>query len=105
MRQVPHVRRRKPVLLSPYPRRAIKAYIKRTYGIEPLVEGAIRGAVEQARDEPSQWPQDGQGYADRFGSAMVKSRFVAPQSMSLQTYSRKIFALSLVENRAHNPPS
>jgi hypothetical protein len=47
-----------------------KAYIKRTYGIEPLVEGAIRGGVEQARDEPSQWPKNGQGYADRFGSAM-----------------------------------
>lgn len=47
-----------------------KAYIKRTYGIEPLVEGAVRGGVEQARDKPSQWPKDGEGYADRFGSAM-----------------------------------
>lgn len=47
-----------------------KACIKRTYGIEALVEGTTRGAVEQARDEPSQWPKDGQGYADRFGSAM-----------------------------------
>lgn len=46
-----------------------KDYLKHTYGVRSLLEAGVRGGIEQARDRPSQWPQGGQGYADRFGSA------------------------------------
>jgi hypothetical protein len=48
----------------------LKAYLKATYGIQPVIEAAIRGGLEQEGNRPSQWPQGAQGYADRFGSAM-----------------------------------
>lgn len=47
-----------------------RTYLRHTYGIYSIVEAGIRGGIEQARDNPSQWPEGGEGYADRFGSAM-----------------------------------
>ena len=47
-----------------------KNYFLSTFGPDPIVEAAIRGGIQQKRDNPSEWPQGGQGYADRFGSAM-----------------------------------
>lgn len=47
-----------------------RAYLKHTYGLSAILEAGVRGGIEQKRDEPSQWPQGGQGYADRFGSSM-----------------------------------
>ena len=47
-----------------------KNYVLTTFGPVPIVEAAIRGGIQQIRDNPSEWPQGGQGYADRFGSAM-----------------------------------
>jgi hypothetical protein len=34
------------------------------------VEAGVRGGIDQALDRPSEWPEGGQGYADRFGSAI-----------------------------------
>lgn len=47
-----------------------KFYLKHTYGISSVLEAAIRGGIEQKREEPSAWSQNGQGYANRFGSSM-----------------------------------
>jgi hypothetical protein len=47
-----------------------KTYARHTFGIYSIVEAGIRGGIDQARDTPSQWPEGGQGYADRFGSAI-----------------------------------
>ena len=47
-----------------------KTYLHHTYGIYSIVEAGARAGIDQARDAPSEWPQGGQGYADRFGSAM-----------------------------------
>ena len=47
-----------------------KAYVRHTYSITSVIEAGVRGAIDQARDKPSQWPEGAQGYADRFGSAM-----------------------------------
>lgn len=47
-----------------------KYYVKHTYGIYSLVEAGVRGGIDQALDRPSQWPEGGEGYADRMGSAM-----------------------------------
>jgi hypothetical protein len=47
-----------------------KTYVKHTFGIYSIVEAGVRGGIDQARDTPSQWPEGGPGYADRFGSAI-----------------------------------
>jgi hypothetical protein len=47
-----------------------RGYIKHSFGISSILEAAVRGGIEQATDEPGQWPQGAQGYADRFGSSM-----------------------------------
>jgi len=59
-----------PVYTPPTQGERLKGYLKATYGIQPVIEAAIRGGLEQKRDRPSEWPQGAQGYADRFGSAM-----------------------------------
>jgi hypothetical protein len=46
-----------------------KNYVRQTYGLNSLIEAGARGGISEATDSPSQWPQGGQGYADRFGSA------------------------------------
>lgn len=48
----------------------LRSYWKHTYGLAAILEGGVRGGIEQLRNEPTQWPQGGQGYADRFGSSM-----------------------------------
>lgn len=48
----------------------LRTYFRHTYGLGSILEAAARGGIDQARDRPSEWPQGGQGYADRFGSAM-----------------------------------
>lgn len=62
-----------PALLSyepPTQRERFRYYIRRTYGLSSVVEAAARGGISQALDDPSQWPEGAQGYADRMGSAM-----------------------------------
>lgn len=54
----------------PTQKERFKTYLSHTFGIYSVVEAAARGGIDQARDAPSQWPQGGQGYADRLGSAM-----------------------------------
>jgi hypothetical protein len=48
----------------------LRFYLRHTYGTYSLVEAGVRAGIDQARDSPSEWPQGGQGYADRFGSVM-----------------------------------
>lgn len=47
-----------------------KNYIGQTYGLKSILEAGAHAGIAQARDNPSEWPQGAQGYADRFGSAM-----------------------------------
>lgn len=47
----------------------VKSYVRQTYGYMSIFEAGARAGIEQARDNPGQWPQGGEGYADRFGSA------------------------------------
>ena len=56
--------------LPPTQGQRFKWYLTRTYGIYSILEAGARGGIDQARNVPSEWPQGGQGYADRFGSAM-----------------------------------
>jgi hypothetical protein len=59
-----------PIYSPPSQGERFKSYIKQTYGPMSIIEAGLHGGIQQARDSPSQWPQGGQGYADRFGSAM-----------------------------------
>lgn len=47
-----------------------KSYIGQTYGLRSIFEAGAHAGIAQARDNPSQWPEGAQGYADRFGSAV-----------------------------------
>lgn len=68
---VPAVSRPASLIYSPPTQgERFKSYIKQTYGFMSIFEAAAHGGIAQARDNPSQWPQGAQGYADRFGSAM-----------------------------------
>jgi len=59
-----------PLYSPPTQGERFKSYLKHTYWIGSILEAGARAGIEQARDNPSQWPQGGQGYADRFGSDM-----------------------------------
>ena len=59
-----------PLYSPPTQSERFKNYVLSTFGPFPIVEAVIRGGIQQERDNPSEWPQGGQGYADRFGSAM-----------------------------------
>lgn len=61
---------RMPSYSPPTQAERFKDYLHHTYGLASILEAGARGGIEQARDRPSEWPQGGQGYADRFGSAM-----------------------------------
>lgn len=54
----------------PTQRERFRNYIRPTFGLTSVIEAGIRGGIDQAADRPSQWPEGGQGYADRMGSAM-----------------------------------
>lgn len=56
--------------LPPTQRERLSTYLRHTYSLYSILEAGIRGGMDQALDRPSQWPEGGQGYADRFGSAM-----------------------------------
>ena len=43
--------------------------MRQTYGLKSLFEAGMHAGIEQARDNPSQWPEGAEGYGDRFGSA------------------------------------
>ncbi|MGO8792103.1 MAG: hypothetical protein ACLQVL_32600 [Terriglobia bacterium] len=47
-----------------------KTYLLHTYGIGSILEAGVRAGINQARDNPGQWPEGAQGYGERFGSAM-----------------------------------
>jgi hypothetical protein len=66
----PAYRPTSPSYSPPTQNQRFKAYLHSTYGIPSIVEAGVRGGIDQARDHPSEWPEGGQGYADRFGSAM-----------------------------------
>lgn len=58
-----------PVYSPPTQRERFNNYVQHTYGIRTLVEAGVRGGIDQARGNPSQWGGGIEGYADRFGSA------------------------------------
>jgi hypothetical protein len=60
----------RPSYSPPTQRERFKAYFRSTYGIRSIVEAGVRGGIDQGLDRPNGWPEGGQGYADRFGSAM-----------------------------------
>jgi hypothetical protein len=47
-----------------------KPYLSRTFGIASMLEAGVRGGIQQARNNPSQWPQGAEVYGDRCGSSM-----------------------------------
>jgi hypothetical protein len=47
-----------------------KTYLQHTYGLGSLLEAGVRAGINQARDNPSQWPEGARGYGERFGSAV-----------------------------------
>jgi len=55
---------------SPTQGERFRYYVKHTYGIYSVIEAGVRGGIDQGLDRPSQWPEGGQGFADRMGSAM-----------------------------------
>jgi hypothetical protein len=60
-----------PVMYSPPTQsQRLRDYLRHTYSIGSVIEAGTRGGIDQALDRPSEWPQGGQGYADRFGSAI-----------------------------------
>lgn len=60
----------RPFYSPPTQEQRFKSYLRQTYGWMSILEAGARGGIEQARDNPSEWPQGAEGYADRFGSAM-----------------------------------
>ena len=59
-----------PTYTPPTHSEAFRAYVRRTYGIGSILEAGVRAGIEQARFQPSLWPEGAQGYAERYGSAM-----------------------------------
>jgi hypothetical protein len=47
-----------------------RSYLFDSYGLTALVRAGIRAGILQARDQPSEWGQGSQGFAERFGSVM-----------------------------------
>ena len=47
-----------------------KAYLRAAYGLGSILEAGAHAGIDQARDQPSEWPEGAEGYGDRFGSAM-----------------------------------
>lgn len=60
----------KPAYRPPTQGERFRTYLRHTVGLTSLIEAAARGGIEQARDNPSQWPQGAEGYGERVGSAM-----------------------------------
>lgn len=58
------------VYVPPTQGERFKTYLRHTYSISSVLEAGVRGGIDQARNNPSEWPRGAQGYADRFGSAM-----------------------------------
>lgn len=59
-----------PLYRPPTQGQRFRDYVRPTFGFTSVIEAAIRGGIDQAADRPSQWPEGGEGYADRMGSAM-----------------------------------
>ena len=59
-----------PAYTPPTQAERFRTYVKHTFGVSSILEAGVRGGIEQATDNPDEWPQGAQGYADRFGSAM-----------------------------------
>jgi hypothetical protein len=55
--------------VPPTQQQRFKTYVRHTFGVTTLVEAGIRGGIDQARDNPSQWGGGAEAYGERFGSA------------------------------------
>ncbi len=58
-----------PIYSPPTQSERFKAYARQTYGPASIFEAAAHSGINQARDQPSEWPQGAEGYGDRLGSA------------------------------------
>jgi hypothetical protein len=58
-----------PVYTPPTPTERFRTYFRQTYSIPSLLEAGVHAGINQARDNPSEWPEGAEGYGDRFGSA------------------------------------
>jgi hypothetical protein len=62
----------KPVTISyepPTQQQRFKNYVQHTFGLGSLVEAGVRGGIDQARNNPSQWGGGAEAYGKRFASA------------------------------------
>ena len=44
-------------------------YLHHTFSVGSILEAGAHAGIDQARSQPSQWPEGAEGYAERFGSA------------------------------------
>lgn len=58
-----------PIYLPPTQQERLHDYIRHTWSVYSIVEAGVRAGIDQAIDNPSQWPQGAEGFADRYGSA------------------------------------
>jgi hypothetical protein len=56
--------------VPPSQRQRFITYVRHTFGVRSVIEAGIRGGIEQARDNPSQWPEGAEGYGERVASSM-----------------------------------
>lgn len=64
----PHIA--SPVYFPPTQSERLKSYLRQAYGLGSIIEASAHAGIDQARDQPSEWPQGAEGYGERFGSAM-----------------------------------
>ena len=59
-----------PPYIPPTQRERFMAYLRATYGLGSILEAGAHAGIDQARDRPGEWPEGGEGYGERFGSAI-----------------------------------
>lgn len=60
-----------------------KSYLQDMIGVRPFASAIFRSGVEQYRERPTGWAQDGPGYAQRFGSAYGEAAIVTTTRYAL----------------------
>jgi len=58
-----------PLYTPPTQAERFHTYLQHTFWVGSILEAGAHAGIDQARFQPSQWPEGAQGYAERFGSA------------------------------------